>query len=234
MSAQPSPLPRVVIVSHGQPSDPQIGETEISALARAVAQALPGRDIRGATLAAPGALEDALDGSRDALVYPFFMADGWFTKSVLPKRLTGMQARQLPPFGLDPDLPEFTQQWLQRVLDEAGWQAGETGLFLAAHGSGKSDKPAEVTRAFAQHLAALMPLRDIRCGFVEQPPFLADMARNMGDKAICLPFFALKRGHVLEDLPQALDAVNFAGLRLEPFGCQPELPAFIARRLALG
>ncbi|MFZ7092602.1 CbiX/SirB N-terminal domain-containing protein [Primorskyibacter sp. 2E233] len=232
--SEPSPnAQRVIIVSHGQPSEPDIGEVEIRALAEAIEQALPDWDVRGATLAAQGALEAALAGSEGALVYPFFMADGWFTRQVLPKRLTDHAALQLPPFGLDPDLPEFTGAWLRRVLNDQGWQAEETTLFLAAHGSGKSTKPAAVTRAFAEALGKHMAFKEIRCGFVEEPPFLAQAAQNLGEQAICLPFFAFKRGHVLEDLPQALDEVGFAGVRLEPFGCQPELPAFIAKRLKL-
>ncbi|CUH78583.1 CbiX/SirB N-terminal domain-containing protein [Tropicibacter naphthalenivorans] len=224
--------PRVIIVSHGQPSDPDVGEAEIIALAQATAQHLPAAEVRGATLAAKGALETALDGCDAPLIYPFFMSDGWFTKSALPKRLTGTNARQLPPFGLDPDLPAFTTHWLTSVLQTENWRPEDTSLFIAAHGSGRSPRPAEVTQTFAGHLAELRPWGDIRCGFVEQEPFLEQAATRLPSQSICLPFFALKRGHVLEDLPEALTKTNFQGRLLDPFGLHPDLPAFLAKSLA--
>lgn len=45
-----------LIVSHGQPSDPDVGEAEIAALAAAVAAHLPEAHIEGVTLAAEGRL----------------------------------------------------------------------------------------------------------------------------------------------------------------------------------
>ncbi|MBV2361653.1 cobalamin biosynthesis protein CbiX [Thalassococcus sp. CAU 1522] len=221
-----------LLVSHGQPSEPQVGEDEIAALAAAVSEHAPGWDIRGATLAAPGALEAALVGTpKAAPLYPMFIADGWFTQSALPKRLDGAPVRQMNPFGMDPGLPAFAADWLRREIAAAGWRPENTALFIAGHGSGRSPRPAAVTRDFADALTALLPLREIRCGFVEEAPSLEDMAAGLGDKAICLPFFAAKRGHVLDDVPEALDAVGFTGLRLDPIGCHPGIPALIARRL---
>ena len=221
---------RVLLVSHGQPSAPATGEAEIIALAEAVAFCNPGIPVRGATLAAPGALEAVLDGARAPLIYPFFMADGWFTQSALPKRLAGAGARQMPPFGLDPGLPGFTDRWLSETLAQQGWSAVETTLFVAGHGSGRSPRPAEATRAFAAALS--LEFAEVRCGFVEESPHLAEAAQELPDRSICLPFFALKRGHVLEDLPRALEATGFSGVLLDPFGLHPALPEFLASRIA--
>lgn len=223
---------RAVIVSHGQPSEPEIGEAEIRTLAEAIVPFAPDWDVRGATLAGPGALEAALAGAPDDLVvYPMFMADGWFTQDELPRRLGDAPARRLPPFGLDPALPGFAADWLKAEIASRGWSPATTRLFVAAHGSGRSKRPAEVTRAFAAALGAHLPLAETRCGFVEEEPYLADMARDLGQTSICLPFFAARRGHVLDDLPEALDEVGFAGIRLDPVGLHPGIPAFIARRL---
>ncbi len=76
------------------------------ALAAAVAARLPGWRIRGATLASRGTLEAALAdlGPGPAMVYPHFMADGWFVRRQLPRRLGEAghpAARVLPPFGVD-------------------------------------------------------------------------------------------------------------------------------------
>jgi sirohydrochlorin ferrochelatase len=165
------------------------------------------------------------------LVYPMFMADGWFTQTVLPRRLGDQAGPILPPFGLDPRLPALADSWLRREIDAQGWTVEDTAVFVAGHGSGRSARPAEVTYAFGQALEARLSPRVLRCGFVEQPPFLAPSCDFLGPKSIALPFFAAKRGHVLDDLPEAMNAVGFTGLRLEPIGLHPEVPKLIAESL---
>lgn len=77
--------PSAVIVAHGQPSDPLPPEAEMHALAARVGGHLPGWEIRAATLAAPDALRVALRGLEAPAVFPFFMADGWFIRTLLPR-----------------------------------------------------------------------------------------------------------------------------------------------------
>lgn len=231
----PDPAKRrtAIIVSHGQPSDPDPAEAELAQLAAKVAAELPGWELRAATLAKTGAFEAALAASGAApLVYPFFMTAGWFTGDALRKRCASApDAEVLPPFGSDPALPALTADLLRGVIAEHGWDMAETRLFIAAHGSGRSRNAARDTQRFADALAQLLPLREIRLGFVEEPPFLADQAFELGERAICLPFFAAKGGHVIDDIPEALDLATFRGLRLDPIGCAAGVPALVARAL---
>ena len=76
-----------LIVAHGSPSNPEQGEVDMQELAARVAVLLPGWRVRGVTLAAPGRLEAAVVELGGPVVYPFFMAGGWFTKVELPRRL---------------------------------------------------------------------------------------------------------------------------------------------------
>jgi sirohydrochlorin ferrochelatase len=220
-----------LLVSHGQPSDPAVGEAEITALAQAVGAALPDWTVLGATLATDGALERAIAEIPQALVSPMFMADGWFTQTVLPRRLGNGAFRILPPFGLDTGLPDLAARLVASVLEDRGGRADETALGVAGHGSGRSPRPADVTRAFADAVAARLPLATVRCGFVEEPPYLTEALAGLGDQAICLPFFAAKRGHVLEDIPEALETARFTGAALEPVGLHPDVPQMIADAL---
>ncbi|MDP2086578.1 MAG: cobalamin biosynthesis protein CbiX, partial [Gemmobacter sp.] len=104
-----TPRPSAVIIAHGSPADPVPQQAALQALAVRVAFQLPGWHVQGATLAAPGAVEGALGRAESPpLIYPFFMAQGWFTGRELPRRLAaagGGHLRQLAPFGVDPDLP---------------------------------------------------------------------------------------------------------------------------------
>lgn len=228
-TAQPR---EALIVAHGQPGDPEPAEAEIAALARSVAAELPGWQVRGATLAAPGALDRALAACRRApLVYPLFMADGWFVTAQLPSRLAGRAGRVLPPLGQDAALPALAAEALTQAAQNRGWRQGETCVVIAAHGSGRSRNAARATEAFTRALAGLTGFAEIRTGFVEEPPFLREAAAGAGAQALCLPFFATRRGHVLDDIPAALKAAGFAGACLDPVGLHPGVPALIARAL---
>ena len=225
--------PLALIVSHGQPSDPEVGEAEIAAFADAAQRFVPEITIKGVTLATKGRLEDVSTAAPEGTpVYPLFMADGWFTQVRLPRSLGAAPVRRLPPYGRDLGLVDFATRWLQEELVAARWPARQTTLVVVGHGSGRSRKPSEVTRVFARALHGRLGTRALRLGFVEEQPFLATALGKIKGPALCLPFFATRRGHVLEDLPAAVAESGFTGRVLDPIGCHPETPAFVARRLA--
>jgi sirohydrochlorin ferrochelatase len=223
-----------VIVAHGQPSDPGPAEAEIAALAARVAASLPGWSVRSATLAQEDALARALDGADQACVYPLFMADGWFTQTHLPARLaaaSGARITLLPPFGLDPAVQALTITLALEAAATAGQAPQETDVLLAAHGSFRSPAPAAVARAMAQLLADRGGFRRAETGFIDQDPQIATVAKTFGQGALCLPFFAARGGHVIDDLPEALAEAGFTGRLLDPVGANARVPGLIAAAL---
>jgi len=225
-------MPDAIIVAHGAPSDPQPQEARMHRLAADVARLLPGWRLRGATLAMPGALSAALAGMEAPIIYPFFMAEGWFTGRALPKALAdgGVIARQTAPFGVDPGLPALTAEAALQGAVRAGIAPAGATLVLAAHGSQVSRSSAEGAFAMAERLRGLTRFAEIRFGLIEEPPFLADAARGV-DTGLCLPFFALRAGHVETDIPQALAQAGFSGPLLPAIGEHPKVPALIAAAL---
>lgn len=227
----------VLIAAHGQPSDPAPAEADMAALARAVADHLPDWRVGAATLAAPGALEHALRGLEDPVVFPFFMADGWFIRSLLPKRLSEAgraDLRVMRPFGLLPETQALATRIACGAACDAGWEEAETTLILAAHGSGRSPYPSAAAQATETAIAASARFAAIRTGFIEEPPALSDAARNAGSKALCLPLFVARWGHVITDIPAELAKAGFAGRILDPIGTHPEVPAIIAGTVGAG
>lgn len=208
-----------VIVSHGQPSDPLPAAAEIATLAARVGEHLPGWTVTSATLAEPEALALAVAQGR-GVIYPLFMAAGWFTQVHLPKRLAaagGQDWHILPPFGTDPAIAALTVDLARR--------AGRP-ILLAAHGSFRSTAPSQIAHDMADRITAETGL-PARAAFIDQSPQIAEVAATMPDAA-CLPFFAARGGHVIDDLPTALDAAGFTGPRLDPVGLDPRVPAIIA------
>lgn len=219
-------MPEALIIAHGQPGDPGPQQAAIETLAAEVARHLPRTRIRGATLAMPGALDIARDA---ALIYPMFMAEGWFTRSELPRRLAlagAEHARILPPFGSDPGLPALCLDLIAQSAGAQGWALHDTCLLLAAHGSGRSRAPAQATQKMAETLAR--HVASTQCGFIEEAPFIADAARDCPPRTICLPLFATRAEHVTDDLPQALASAGFRGVTLDPVGMAAPVPAMIA------
>ena len=119
------------------PSDPEPPDAVMKALAAKVASALPGARVRGATLAKTDSLRSALDGLDSPAIYPFFMAEGWFTRRELPRRLAalGHDIPILPPFGVDPALPELIANEVGRAAGANGIDPRSADLILVAHGS---------------------------------------------------------------------------------------------------
>lgn len=216
---------KVVIVSHGQPGDPGPQQQAIEDLAASVARLDPGIAVCGATLAMPGALEVA---DANSLIYPMFMAEGWFTGRELPRRLAlagAARAAIMRPFGTDPALPLLIVTKAHEAARARGWPPARTTLLLSAHGSQRSQASHAITTALAERIAP--HFARVVTGFVEQPPFIADSAQGL-DRAVSLPLFALRAEHVLDDLPEALDQAGFRGPRLDPIGLAPEVPDLIA------
>ncbi|WP_395541684.1 sirohydrochlorin chelatase [Neotabrizicola sp. sgz301269] len=213
-----------LIVAHGQPSAPGPAAAALEDLAARVAAHLPHWDVGAATLAEPDALAQAARRRAPGLIYPLFMAGGWFTRSAIPARLAeaGIAGWQvMEPFGCDPAAHGLA---LDIVAEQGG---GE--VLLAAHGSFKSAIPAAIARALARRIG-LATRRRAEAAFIDQMPRLAQV-QGWDAAALCLPFFAMAGAHVEEDLPAALAEAGFAGRILPPLGHDPRVPALIAEAL---
>lgn len=225
-------MPHALIVAHGQPSDPAPAEAALASYAAEVDAYCDGVNVQSATLAAPGMLEARLDElPDDTVIYPLFMAKGWFVTRALPKRLGDRNIRILDPLGVDSKLPALAAGALQDTLLSKGWDADKTDLVLAAHGSGRSRNPSAVAIEFSKELAGCVTFQSIRVGFVEEAPSIAEAATGAGDQSLCLPFFACTGGHVLEDVPQELERARFNGHVMPVVGELPPIKRHIARTL---
>ena len=225
-------MPQAIIVAHGQPSDPDPAEASLARFAAQVDALTQEVSVHSATLAAPGRLEAVMDElPSDAVIYPLFMAKGWFVTSALPKRVGNRGLRILDPLGIDPELPTLVTSALRKTLVAKQWDAEDTDLVIAAHGSGRSRNPSAVTLEFAEKLGGMLPFNSLKVGFVEEPPSIAEAATGAGAQALCLPFFACTGGHVLEDVPQELERAGFRGTVLPVVGELPPIQRQIARKL---
>lgn len=232
-------MPAALIISHGQPSDPQPAEAEIASLAAAVQALMPDWHVASATLAMPGALAERVAAAGVAAAsggyaYPLFMADGWFTRDHLPKRLAeagGDGWRVLDPFGIDDAVQALTVALAVEAAAERGLDPAATAVLLAAHGSFRSPAPSRVAYEVAERIAREAGFARVEAAFIDQTPRIAEAAAGFAPGSLVLPFFAAKGGHVIDDLPEALAEAGFEGPLLEPVGLDSRVPGLIAAAL---
>ncbi len=226
--------PQALIVAHGWPGYPAVAEAELAWLAARVATLVPEGRIASATLAAPGALEQAVarsDPGRELVIYPFFMSDGWFVTEYLRGRVGRCAPRSVrwrDPLGLSPRLPALCAQVVRQGLGRL--DPGRASFILAAHGSPDNPRPAEIARALSETLAARLGFAAHRTGFVDEDPRLETVLRPEGP-AICLPLFALLSGHMRRDLPEAVAASGYKGILLPAIGTTPGVPGIVAEAI---
>ncbi|MFN4193573.1 MAG: sirohydrochlorin chelatase [Tabrizicola sp.] len=214
-----------VIVAHGQPSDPRPAGTALEALAAQVGALMPGWSVGAATLAEAGAIARAVAGRPGGVIFPLFMAGGWFTRVQIPQRLAEAGAGDwtvLEPFGCYPAVHDLCVTIAR--------EAGSDQVILAAHGSFKSSVPSDIAVHVAGRIAAGTGAR-VATGFIDQEPRLATLT---GWGGVCLPFFAAGGGHVSEDIPAALAEAGFGGRILPPVGLDPRVPGIIAAAIEAG
>lgn len=211
----------VLIVAHGQPSDPTPALAELQILAAQVAQDLPDWHVTAATLAT------GLP-AHHGLVFPMFMSGGWFTRTALAQKLAsvGGAGRILEPFGCDPAVHLLATQMVAAAVGDL--QGAE--VLIAAHGSFKSAAPSDVAYHLARRFLTLGAGR-AEAAFIDQDPQLA-LVTGFGPQAVCLPFFAARGSHVAHDIPQAL--TGFAGRILPHLGGDARVPKLIANAIAAG
>lgn len=223
-----------MVVAHGAPSDPDPLDRVLQSLAGRIVSEARGFRVRGATLAKPGSLEDALSGAepgQEIRVYPFFMSDGFFVRRELRRRVADATCNPvvyLDAFGLDTRLPDLCMRRGREAVERLGRSAHEAVLVLAAHGSRSNPASSEATRSIERRIRDARMFGDVRAGFVEEAPTIADAARGLGPAAVCLPLFATTAGHVVGDIPEQLAEAGFTGALLPPIGEDEEIAALIA------
>ena len=139
----------------------------------------------------------------------------------------------LAPFGIDPSVQALAVTVAREAVARTGRRAADVPLLLAAHGSFRSPAPAAVAGEVAELLRGAGFSR-VEAAFIDQTPRIADVAGGFPAGSLVLPFFAARGGHVVDDLPQALEGAGFRGEVLPPLGLDARVPGLIRAALRRG
>jgi sirohydrochlorin cobaltochelatase len=144
--------------------------------------------------------------SRDVVVYPLFLSDGYFTRVALPRlveeamrRDKGRAIRILPPLGLEPALADVIADETVAAAHYRANLPAETSIVLLAHGSEKDQASRVATERLADRVRQRQGFCDTRTAFLEEAPSLADAIEGMNGPIIIVGLFAGEGMHGADD-----------------------------------
>jgi sirohydrochlorin cobaltochelatase len=162
----------------------------------------------------PGVAE-ALEAfaSPEVVVYPLFLADGYFSRVRLPQLIAAAQSepasrrriRVLPPLGLDPALAGVVAARAEAA--GASFAPALVTLVLLAHGTPRDPASRRATEAMAGRIAASGRFAAVRSAFLEEPPSLVAVLADVAGPAVVVGLFAGDGLHGGIDGPQLVGKI---------------------------
>lgn len=234
-AAAPSSV-AAMLVSHGDRAGEDRNAT-LRALAAATSELTGLGAITAGVLKGEPLLEDALKDARASgavtlLVYPLFMADGYFVRKILRERIdaAGVSAmsRILAPLGVDPGLPQLMLNEALRAAATAGFEPSASRLLIVGHGSKIGPASATATRQAAARVAIARRFARVTTAFLEEDPFIEDTLRDTSMPTVVSGFFVGDGMHAGEDVPDAIAETGANAVYAGPIGSAPGIPTLIA------
>lgn len=168
-------------------------------------------DTGYATLNGGPSPEEALtkfDDVKRILVLPYFMTDGYLSRLATTSRLgihqNDPRITVCPPIGKCPQLVVLAADIAEECRTLNGWIKNAWDLLLVAHGASKDPASKRETEKIAQQLSSRTSAADILVSFIEEAPFIHDVARKLKRPTVVVGLFAAPGGHALDDVPEAL------------------------------
>lgn len=161
-------------------------------------------------------LRDALDlvDSPEVFVVPLFLAEGYFTRQVLPRELGidgpltirgNQRVHYCRPVGTHPSMRELILRRARAGLAADGLAPDESALIIIGHGTPRSASSSATVYDLAEAVRGISEFRHVDCGFLDEPPFIADVVDAL-DRAniVLVPFFVAEGWHTAETIPEEL------------------------------
>lgn len=225
-----------VIVAHGERGG-AFSNAIVKGHADAASKALPGVAVAAGVLSGEPALEAALadvaartDG--EILIYPFFMAPGYFVNIKIPKRIADAglseRCRMLDPFGSSARLPALIHEQALTRIAGLGVATEASRLLLVGHGSKVSRASAVATETVAARLRELGGFGVVATAFLEEAPFMEEAILGDERPTVVVGFFNGDGLHAAEDVPAAIGRFDGPITYTGPVGAFDEASRMIA------
>ncbi len=184
--------------------------------------------------------EDAVARSarRRTLMLPLMMADAYFARTVLRRRIESEAAQvsasieYFPPLGAWPELRELLVRIVEDHLRAGRINPVDTDVVVVGHGTERNPDSRSTTDAVVAHLQRELCLHSVLPAFIDQEPRLsASLAQASAPHVLLAPFLLGGGSHALQDIPEAVEGRTRPIHVLDPVGEHPFAPSLIADRV---
>ena len=200
----------VILAAHGA-GDGSAANRGLLELAATLRERRPGVRFGCAFWRGTPSFQDAARSSRGqgAVVVPIMASDGYYARRRLPAELAkGDPSHSFviaPPIGTLPALPRVLASMVGEAVTDMAGRGLNPVVLLVGHGTTRVRSSGDVTRWVRDELARTFPRTEILTAFLDESPYLAEVAASLGSRPVVAAPLLLGGGpHVLVDLASAL------------------------------
>jgi sirohydrochlorin cobaltochelatase len=149
----------------------------------------------------------------EVVVVPFFMAEGYFSRRVVPRELEldgplterdGARIHYTGAVGAEPTMHEVIRERVAAALGPDGPPRDETALVVVGHGTVQNRHSKETVLAHCERLRA-DGFAEVAAAYMEEPPLVPDIPRLVSAPNLAVvPLFVADGLHTDEDIPRDL------------------------------
>ena len=136
---------------------------------------------------------ETLEAMRSQTIHiiPLFMCDGYYTRTVIPKKLKLEGSRTYrdgglliygSPIGVHPGMADILRHRALETCSAAGWDPSGTRLMVIGHGSPKSSASAEITHRHAREIRKQSEFISVECAFIDEAPKIEDWLLDLPEE----------------------------------------------------
>lgn len=208
--------PGLLIAAHGERGGARRDESIVRLVEELAACNVASQVSYGLIKGEPsiGAVLNSLSAC-EIVVYPMFLADGYFARTVLPQLLKefgskreGVSVRVLPSLGLDPALADLVVVKAASAIQASGFSTERTTLVFLAHGSNKNMASRAATEDLANRARRCGLVHDVRVAFLDEPPSLIELASEVAGPIVVVGLFAGNGLHGADDMSRLIGALR--------------------------
>ncbi len=209
----------VILAAHGSRREP-VANAIVQEHARRLQEDYGWGTVKAAFRQGTPAFGEVLDTIfvDEVTVVPFFAADGYYARTVLPRELSLNQRypytrlRFTEAVGTHPGISSLVDQRVRRLVQQFHLKADQTALIVVAHGTRRHASSSASTRCLVEELRKRGVCSEVHPAFLDEPPRLEEVFAALGQpQVVVFPFFMGGSYHVLHDLHGRLGMENRVG-----------------------